>query len=670
MSATLRPVPTSPFACIPAELRQRAQWVCWKGDKVPVNPRDGTYASVTNPTTWATFDEACTAASAYSGIGFVFSADDPYTGIDIDATNDPVIRARHEAVYQTFNSYSEHSISGLGLHIIVRGDVPTGRRRDKIEVYSSGRFFVMTGDVVNDVPIAERQELLSQLHYEMAPAAATLADASVQYRDATEADDAIYERAASAANGDKFVRLWSGDGSALSGNDKSGSAIDQGIVDIVAFYTDDPAQIERLWLRSPQGQRDKTRNRADYRQRTIAMAFDRKFPVGNFDAITGQIKVAIDAAKLPTPTAGILPTIIASDLAGKPVRERAWHVEGMVPAHTVTLLSGDGGTGKSLIALQLAVATVADRAWLGTAVRAGGCLFLTAEDDMDEVYRRLVAIAAREGVPLESLCGLALSSLAGRDALLAVLEARAHVLTPTALLGELREHIGASRPALIVLDTSADLYGGGESERAQVRQFVGMLRGIALDFQTTVLLLSHPSLTGMSSGSGLSGSTAWNNSVRSRLYLKHDEANGDVRILRTMKSNYGRIGQELRLAWRDGVFAEIGRTAGDALAQSQAEFETDQLFLQLLGTATAQGRHVSASPSSPDYAPKAFTHYAPGKSHKAKGFAEAMQRLFASGRIREGYSDGPPSRRKRIIVLGDAPETTADLATPPTNPRF
>ena len=68
----------------------------------------------------------------------------------------------------------------------------------------------------------------------MAPAAAPLADASAFYRDATETDDAIYERAARAADGDKFVRLCNGDGSMLPG-DKSGSAIDMALVDILAF---------------------------------------------------------------------------------------------------------------------------------------------------------------------------------------------------------------------------------------------------------------------------------------------------------------------------------------------------------------------------------------------------------------------------------------------------
>lgn len=116
------------------------------------------------------------------------------------------------------------------------------------------------------------------------------------------------------------------------------------------------------------------------------------------------------------------------------------------------------------------------------------------------------------------------------------------------------------RPALLVLDTLADFFGGNENDRAQARQFIGMLRGLAIRHDCAVLLLSHPSVAGISSGVGSSGSTAWNNSVRSRLYLSRVtgedgyEPNPDARRLAVKKSNYGRIGAEILLHWDKGVF--------------------------------------------------------------------------------------------------------------------
>jgi hypothetical protein len=111
------------------------------------------------------------------------------------------------------------------------------------------------------------------------------------------------------------------------------------------------------------------------------------------------------------------------------------------------------------------------------------------------------------------------------------------------------------------------VFAGNENDRTQVRQFTGLLRHIAIDADCAVLLASHPSVSGMKKGSGLSGSTAWHNSVRTRLYFKEANANGnnskadhDLRELECMKSNYGPSGEVVRLHWDNGVFKPIGGT--------------------------------------------------------------------------------------------------------------
>jgi putative DNA primase/helicase len=141
---------------IPEELRVRPQWVVWKAvgdkpDKVPYSVRSGRKASSTDLMSWSTFQEALEAYKngEYAGLGFVFSSADPYTGIDLDncVGGDGEIALWALEIARYFDSYTELSATGTGLHIIVRGDVPN-RRKGDVEVYSSKRFFTMTGHVV------------------------------------------------------------------------------------------------------------------------------------------------------------------------------------------------------------------------------------------------------------------------------------------------------------------------------------------------------------------------------------------------------------------------------------------------------------------------------------------------------------------------------------------
>ncbi|PRX37915.1 RecA-family ATPase [Meinhardsimonia xiamenensis] len=323
----------------------------------------------------------------------------------------------------------------------------------------------------------------------------------------------------------------------------------------------------------------------------------------------------------------------AASLKGKPVPPREWLVHGLVPNRTVTLFSGDGGTGKSLLALQLAVAVAAQTPWLGRAVTPGRVIFLSAEDDDDELHRRIDDILRAESRSYDDLEGLTLRSLAGEDALLAV-DTQLQLMA-SALFEELDARAAEESPALIVIDTLADVYPANENDRAKVRQFVGILRGLAIRRKCAVMLLGHPSLTGLNSGTGTSGSTAWNNSVRSRLYLSRITDNGfepdpDARILATKKANYGRTGDEISLKWREGVFvAEAQGTGLDALA---AGAKAERVFLKLLDAMTAQGRYVSASPG-PTYAPTQFASLPEAEGCTKRALKGAMEALFSRGEI-------------------------------------
>jgi primase-polymerase (primpol)-like protein len=185
-------VPRVRVEAIPAELHRYGQWVAWdyerrpdkkgghKWTKVPVNARDwhlpqrGRNASSRLPFTWTVLTLAWLyyedPAHEAAGIGFMFSLDDPFTGVDLDDSIDPAtgtLRDWARPMVEDLASYTEVSPSGTGVKIIVRGKVPGLRRRSgKVEMYDSFRFFTLTGDRLPGTPpgIAPRQEALGRLY--------------------------------------------------------------------------------------------------------------------------------------------------------------------------------------------------------------------------------------------------------------------------------------------------------------------------------------------------------------------------------------------------------------------------------------------------------------------------------------------------------------------------
>ena len=280
-------------------------------------------------------------------------------------------------------------------------------------------------------------------------------------------------------------------------------------------------------------------------------------------------------------------------------------------------------------------------------------LVVTAEDDEDEIHRRLAAIAKSLGIDLADLADLNIVPLAGRDAVMGAPEGKAAIIAPTAVFRGLVALVERIRPRLIVLDALADVYAGEENARAQARQFIGLLRGLAIKNDLAVVLIAHPSLSGMASGSGTSGSTAWSNSVRARLYLErifddgNREIDPDLRVLRVKKSNYGPVGLELRLRWKEGAFILDGPAGGfDKLA---ADAKAERVFLDLLAKFTAQGRDVCDTPGH-NYAPTEFAEQ--GSEGLSRDVLKAaMKRLLFAKRIRV-ETFGPPSRRRKRLAVG------------------
>ncbi len=343
----------------------------------------------------------------------------------------------------------------------------------------------------------------------------------------------------------------------------------------------------------------------------------------------------------------------ASMFAGKLAPPREWLVPDLVPFANVTILNGDGGTGKSLLALHLAAATTLGRPWLHRPIdRPGRAVVLSAEDDLAELHRRLDDIARAEGVGLSAMHDLFVRSLAGEDALLAVPNRQTSALAPTELFGRLDAAFAELRPVVAILDTLADLNGGEENNRAHARQFIGALRGLALRHRCAVVLLAHPSLSGIASGSGSSGSTAWNNSVRSRLYLDRVKSDGyepdpDARRLTTMKANYGRVGDEILMTWRDGVF--VANPPESGLDRMAAGAKAKRVFLKLLRQYEEDGRRVSAMPCS-TYAPSVFAKHPDNEGVSKNALKAAMEALFSNNEIENAVHGKGVNERRHIRI--------------------
>ncbi|MEG8039204.1 AAA family ATPase [Sphingomonas sp. LR60] len=573
----------------------------------------------------------------------MFGDDDPYTGIDLDDTHgDPEANRLQEKICREFDSYTEVSPSGTGLHIIVKGNVSCGRRRDGVEVYSSDRFFTMTGNIVNNAPIASRQELLDTLHQEMG--GGKEADAGIQADRAVNKSDA--EVVALLYRDPVMAARYNGD---ISHDGKDNSRADQALVNSLAILSGNREQVERIWLASPLGHRvnaannkDKTQARPYYRRRTIETAFNRPeiklVDTSNVTVNGAPLRNEVAAAPVPVQMVDEPDVINVAAWARKAPEQRVWTVVDWVASREVTMLYAPGGAGKSLLSQQICTSVAAGALWMGLQTRRAVSLYVTCEDDSSELHRRQSAILESTGIQIADLDGwMGVVSLAGAlNAELATFDASGRMAPSPAYqwLGKTIREMGAG---LVVLDNVAHFFSGNENVRNQVAAFLNLLTGLAKETGAAIILIGHPN----KSGAGFSGSTAWENQVRTRLNLGiPQEADGtirdrDARYLVRAKSNYGRAGESLTFRWHEGAFireadiAELER--GRIATHSQANFE-NEAFLRCLAVCAAQKRNVGHV-EGVNYAPKIFEGMPEAGGLKKAAFKRAFERLNGAGVI-------------------------------------
>lgn len=341
---------------------------------------------------------------------------------------------------------------------------------------------------------------------------------------------------------------------------------------------------------------------------------------------------------------------------GEPRPEREWAIRERVPLKQAGLFSGEGGTGKSIIELTKDVAHVIGKDWLGSSPVAGPAFYIGAEDDEKEIHIRLFDIAKYYGVTFKDLIegGLHILPLLGQDATLCAVNPRTGRVEVTALYQQLFEIAGDVKPKNISVDTLSRAFAGNEIDRVQVYAFAMHMQALATAAEGSVTILSHPSLQGISSGTGISGSTAWHGAFRFRQYLKGvkpiegQQPDNDLRELEFKKNQYGPKGENIVLRYEAGLFLpEAGITSLEKLMREQ---KADELFVDLLQQFTGQNRSVSDKQNANNYAPTTFADEAVAKQHSLSktDFKGAMSRLFAAGKIYNEVYGKPSRQRERL----------------------
>lgn len=267
---------------VPPELLDYDQWVLWKYEvrdgkvtKVPY-ATDGKRASSTSPATWTDCDSAlsCVLSGNAAGVGFVFTAKDPFVGIDWDhvVDNGDIPQGVMDEV-ASFNSYAELSPSKHGIHCICKGKIPSGSRcrSGGKEIYSKGRFFTFTGDWISSTPnrvLEAPSGVIEAFVKALTPnKPEVIAGVSLPYKSQPTSKEEVREIYLKCQQVAHFSKLFSGD---ISGYN-SHSEADFALCYIIARNTQNPSVVDIIF-RTSKLYRDKWNNNDYYRKRTLNSA--------------------------------------------------------------------------------------------------------------------------------------------------------------------------------------------------------------------------------------------------------------------------------------------------------------------------------------------------------------------------------------------------------------
>jgi hypothetical protein len=326
----------------------------------------------------------------------------------------------------------------------------------------------------------------------------------------------------------------------------------------------------------------------------------------------------------------------------------AFWVDELVPADVVTLLGAHGGTGKTTLALYAAVCMAMGLPFLGKACKPARVLFYSAEDDGALLRFRLANVCQKLGVNVVVLAErLTVIDASESDSVLFA-ETRRDGVTrgeATPAFSAMVREMAEAKAQIVILDNASDVFGGDEINRGQVRAFIRLLAALVKPVNGAVVLLAHVDKATARVGGkeGYSGSTAWHNSVRSRLFLAEDGDTGTL-ILDHQKSNRGKKADPMRLTWDAGMLALVEEPLGrlDVLLRLVDEYFHRGDFISPTGNARNSAYNVLGTDAA----------WPPGLT---KGAARMLiDQAVRDGRaVIEEFRNTQRNPAKRIRVLAD-----------------
>jgi hypothetical protein len=518
---------------VPAEMRAERRWVVWrytwkadkeKWDKPPmIATAEGepeAPADTTDPATWRSFDEAVAAygTGRWDGIGFALG--DGWVGYDCDVLDEA---AEH---VDLLDSYTEVSPSSRGFHTIMIGRKPDGRCRvGAHELYSRGRYFTVTGQVVRRMPVMERSAQIAELHARLFPKKAEAPRATAAPSGAGLTDMEVVEKAIASKNGEKFGKLFEGEWQGLY---DSQSQADAALCSTLAFWTrKDAEQMDRVFRRSGlmRPKWDEPRGDGTYGGDTVA----------NAAAFCKEVY------EPPKPAAGA--ALVIRSAADVPIErlEKRWN--GRLVRKNFGFLVGPGGVGKGMLMADVAARLSTGAPFPG---EPGGrrepllVMFCVVEDSDGRVAARLrVAGADLQNVkfvygPQIDVAGLATqSAIRFDDDAGKMVEAAKDLGAGAILMETLVEHFG---------DRAGRASRRSTNNEADVRASLAPFRALCAEAGLLSLAAIHPrKSTEGGIEDSISGSAAFRNVTRGVLHVYKDpgdESPNPVRLLCTSKANH------------------------------------------------------------------------------------------------------------------------------------
>lgn len=491
------------FNLVPAEMREQDQWVVWawqeasKGDstKVPGDPKTGTNIDDKDPANWISFEQAAANAGRQGGVAFCFGKRDPYCGADLDDCRDPAtgeIEPWAWEIIRELDSYTEISPSGTGVKVYCRGILLRSGKRGNIEMYDHKRMFCVTGQHLEGTPttLNSPQEELVALNRRIWPEGEIEGVYDIPDPVSPALDDSeVLEKVRKSKVSERFERLWTGN---TSDHGSDHSSADLALVNLLAFYTQDDVQLNRLFRQSglmrPKWDERHRGDGANYGVMTVEKALAGRKPEDCWMGAAKKKVVDEDRRGRRDRILGERRDILKIIREGiTPPEPLAPSLEDLLFKQQIHTLFGDAESGKSMVAVWAAARVMASEA-------GGRVIYLDVETGEETLAERIegFAVADREYGNGE------LAALLDGD----TLNERFHYFNPKTLgVGDdsrqvLEELVEDVEPALVIFDSWVGFLahaGFSENDNTEVSEWTKKIAYPVRQAGGAVVILDHVS---------------------------------------------------------------------------------------------------------------------------------------------------------------------------------